>query len=156
MVKSNVTSISSKLSKTDSITLDEVIVALQNWRKNKINSSERIPSRIWDKIFILLNTTSESKIRKAAGISSAQFRKAQEEYNIRSQSIDNQSSPTKKHEQIDFCEVTQDLSPLDYKPAEAFTTSTSVVELYRPDGMLMKIHFTTDRFAELLRAFFKA
>ena len=40
--------------------------------------------------------------------------------------------------------------------AEAFTTTTSVVELYRPDGMLMKIHFTTDRFEELLRAFFKA
>ena len=46
------------------------------------------------------------------------------------------------------------MSPLDYKPAEAFTTTTSVVELYRPDGMMMKIHFTTDRFAELLRAFF--
>jgi hypothetical protein len=46
-------------------------------------------------------------------------------------------------------------TPLAYKPAEAFSTATSVVELRRPDGMLMKIHICTDRFEELLRAFFK-
>ena len=39
MVASNVTSILSKLNQPQSITLDEVIVALQNWRKNKINAS---------------------------------------------------------------------------------------------------------------------
>jgi hypothetical protein len=155
MVKSNIASISSRVSKPDSITLNEVMVALQNWRKNRVNPSERIPSSIWDNIFILLNTTSESKIRKATGISSTQFRKAHEKYNVpTSQSIDKQSSTNKKHEQIDFCEVTPPKSPLSYKPAEAFTTTTSVVELYRPDGILMKLHFTTDRFAELLRAFF--
>lgn len=46
-------------------------------------------------------------------------------------------------------------TPLVYKPAEAFSTATSVVEIRRPDGMLMKIHICTDRFEELLRAFFK-
>jgi hypothetical protein len=60
---------------------------------------------------------------------------------------------TEAEEALDFCEVTQ--NALAYKPAEAFTTTTSVVELYRPDGMLMKIHICTDRFEELLRAFFK-
>ena len=45
--------------------------------------------------------------------------------------------------------------PLIYKPAEAFSTATSVVEIRRPDGMLMSIHICTDRFEELLRAFFK-
>lgn len=154
MAISNVTSISSKLSQPQSITLDDVILALQNWRKNKTNSSERIPTKIWDQIFILLNTISASKLCKEAGISSAQLRKAKEDYNSRTKSIDNQSSPTNIQEPIDFCEVTPPKSPLDYKPAEAFTTTTSVVELYRPDGMLMKIHFTTDRFPELLRAFF--
>jgi hypothetical protein len=47
-------------------------------------------------------------------------------------------------------------TPLVYKPAEAFSTATSVVEIRRPDGMLMSIHICTDRFEELLRAFFKA
>ena len=87
MAASNVTSISSKLNQPQSITLDEVIVALQNWRNNKINASERIPTKIWDQIFILLHTISASKICKAAGISSAQFRKAKEEYNKRTQSF---------------------------------------------------------------------
>lgn len=57
---------------------------------------------------------------------------------------------------IDFCEVQEKASyPLAYKPAEAFVTNTCVVELYRPDGMLMKIHICTDRFDELLQAFYK-
>ena len=94
MAISNVTSISSKLSQPQSITLDDVILALQNWRKNKTNSSERIPTKIWDQIFILLNTISASKLCKEAGISSAQLRKAKEDYNSRTKSIDNQSSPT--------------------------------------------------------------
>lgn len=46
-------------------------------------------------------------------------------------------------------------TPLVYKPAEAFSTATSVVEIRRPDGMLMSIHICTDRFEELLSAFFK-
>ena len=59
-------------------------------------------------------------------------------------------------EPIDFCEAQEPASfPLAYKPAEAFATNTSIVELRRPDGMLMKIHICTDRFEELLRAFFK-
>ena len=61
MVASNVTSILSKLNQPQAITLDDVIVALQNWRKNKINASERIPTKIWDQIFhkliILYRTT---------------------------------------------------------------------------------------------------
>jgi hypothetical protein len=64
--------------------------------------------------------------------------------------------PSTNQEPIDFCEVQEKESyPLAYKPAEAFATNTCVVELYRPDGMLMKIHICTDRFDELLRAFYK-
>jgi hypothetical protein len=64
--------------------------------------------------------------------------------------------PSSNKAPIDFCEVQEKVSyPLAYKPAEAFVTNTCVVELYRPDGMLMKIHICTDRFEELLRAFFK-
>jgi hypothetical protein len=69
-----------------------------------------------------------------------------------------QKSNEKKHqdqnETVKFCEA-KSTFPLEYKPAQAFTTTTSVVELYRPDGMLMKIHICTDRFEELLRAFLK-
>ena len=56
--------------------------------------------------------------------------------------------------EVEFCEVkTAPAYPLIGKPAKAFSTETCVVELYRPDGMLMKIHMCTDRFDELLTAF---
>lgn len=55
---------------------------------------------------------------------------------------------------VEFCEVKPAPAyPLVGKPAKAFSTETCVVELYRPDGMLMKIHMCTDRFDELLTAF---
>lgn len=56
--------------------------------------------------------------------------------------------------EVEFCEVKPSPAyPLVGKPAKAFSTETCVVELYRPDGMLMKIHMCTDRFDELLTAF---
>lgn len=56
--------------------------------------------------------------------------------------------------EVEFCEVKPAPAyPLVGKPAKAFSTETCVVELYRPDGMLMKIHMCTDRFDELLTAF---
>ena len=46
------------------------------------------------------------------------------------------------NDELEFCETTQDKPsiPIAYKPAKAFATNTCIVELYRPDGMLMKIH----------------
>lgn len=157
MIKNNITPISSQPDESSSITLDGVIEALENWRKNKTHFNERIPATIWEQIFVLLDSIPESKIRRAAGLSGSQFRQALDEHNQRKNVIDTQPQPNpkpkKNQEQIDFCEVVAPNSPLDYKPAKAFTTTTSVVELYRPDGMLMKIHICTDRFEELLRAF---
>ena len=46
-------------------------------------------------------------------------------------------------------------TPLNYKAAKAFSTQTAVVEIKRPDGMLMSISICTERFEELLSAFFK-
>jgi len=57
--------------------------------------------------------------------------------------------------QAEVAKKQKDKTPLVYKPAKAFSTATSVVEIRRPDGMLMSIHICTDRFEELLRAFFK-
>jgi hypothetical protein len=55
--------------------------------------------------------------------------------------------PTKEHPEA--------TTPLNYKAAKAFSTKTAVVEIKRPDGMLMAISICTDRFEELLSAFFK-
>lgn len=147
----NVTPISSA-SNNNTVTLENVLQALQAWRDTKTPNNRTIPAEIWDQIFCLIEQGSESrsKILKSAGISIQQLQRAEAE---RAQNAPSTQKMTESEETLDFCEVTQ--KSLAYKPAEAFTTTTSVVELYRPDGMLMKIHICTDRFEELLRAFFK-
>lgn len=151
MTKNNVTSISKNLKKS-TVTIEGMLQDLETWRKTKSYTNRTIPSEIWEQIIILIEqgSMSRSKILKAAGVSTQQLQRAEEERAQAEQSPKNTTAP---EETLDFCEVTQ--HSVAYKPAEAFTTTTSVVELYRPDGMLMKIHICTDRFEELLRAFFK-
>jgi len=70
----------------------------------------------------------ESKIRRAAGLSGSQFRQVLDDHNRKKNVTDTQSKPKKNQEQVDFCEVTAPNSPLDYKPAKAFTTMTGVLQ----------------------------
>lgn len=157
MTNNNVTSIKFQTSQpTDSVTLAGVQDVLNVWRQNKKTRGEKIPEHIWDLVLRLLKTNPgpESKTLAALGILRPQLEAEKQ----RRQSI---TLPEEKKsasiEKLDFCEVkkVQEPSyPLVYKPAEAFTTTTSVVELYRKDGALMKIHICTERFDELLRAFF--
>ena len=151
MTNNNVTSISKNLKKS-TVTIEGMLQDLETWRKTKSYTNRTIPSEIWEQIIILIEqgSMSRSKILKAAGVSTQQLQRAEEE---RAQAAQSPKNTTAPEETLDFCEVTQ--HAVAYKPAEAFTTTTSVVELYRPDGMLMKIHICTDRFEELLRAFFK-
>lgn len=142
--------------KTNTITLDSVRIVLNAWRLSKTNQNERIPKEIWEQIALLLNSHSEREIRSALSLTHIQMERGKQ-ISEASKGLSS-SSVTPLVEPIDFCEAqeTQDCSyPLAYKPAEAFATNTSIVELRRPDGMLMKIHICTDRFEELLRAFFK-
>lgn len=138
------------------VTLSSVLEALSSWRRNK--NGRTIPSAIWEQIFTLVDEglMSRAYILREAGISTKQFRRAEAERSKATQPDNDTVAYTDaadEEDNVNFCEVAQDA--LAYKPAEAFTTTTSVVELYRPDGMLMKIHICTERFEELLRAFFK-
>ena len=152
MYKDNVSPI--KTAPDDSVTLDGVRKALNAWRSTKKKQNEKIPQALWEKIAILLNKHTETQVRSALSLTPIQIERgkqlAQFPEPLKEQSF---SSPK---ESIDFCEAKEKVSyPLAYRPAEAFATNTSIVELRRPDGMLMKIHICTDRFEELLQAFFK-
>jgi hypothetical protein len=157
VTKNNVASIHFQSSQpTDSVTLASIQEALNVWRRNKKTRGEKIPEHIWDLVFRLLKTNPgpESKTLAALGILRPQLEAEKQRRQSIASQVDNQSASLKE---LDFCEVkkVQEPSyPLAYKPAEAFTTTTSVVELYRKDGALMKIHICTERFDELLRAFF--
>lgn len=154
MSKNNIMTIKQTRGNEESITLDAVVAMLAGWRATKKTQSEKIPAKIWDKIFILLKTNPELQIKSKLSITSSQINR---EKKARQAGTETEKENVKLLAQpIDFCEAKQESAiPLAYKAAKAFTTTTSVVELYRPDGMLMKIHLCTDRFEELLRAFLK-
>jgi hypothetical protein len=142
---------------TGTISLESVIESVKAWRLGKKKQNEKIPDGIWNQIFILLETMSESRVLGKLGIGQGQLLSKRQERQVNEVAI-NKTAEERwdegEMEPVEFCEVTPKY-PLDYKPAKAFSTTTSVVELYRPDGMLMKIHICTDSFEDLLRAFFK-
>jgi len=140
------------------VTLDSVKAAINAWRETKKTSSEKMPITLWDQILTLLETAPESRTLAALNVTRPQL---ETEKRRRQSGLSTKDDSTANVEPIDFCEVKQvkpepSTGGLVYKPAETFSTTTSVVEVYRPDGMLMKIHICTERFSELLSAFFKA
>lgn len=154
MSKDNVTPI--KKSPSD-LTLASVRTAIHHWRETKLRSNEKMPSHLWDQVFHLIKTEpySDAKILAALNLNRPQL-EAEKQRRQSSASLAEENISFSS-EELDFCEVNtipEPAYPLAYKPAEAFTTTTSVVELYRQDGALMKIHICTERFDELLRAFF--
>lgn len=154
MSKDNVTPITKLHSDVTMVSVNEAINA---WRQTRKKMNEKMPSYLWDQVFLLLKIESkpDSRVLAELCLTRPQLEaEIQRRQPITSSVEKTLSSPI---EELDFCEVkkVQEPSyPLAYKPAEAFTTTTSVVELYRKDGALMKIHICTERFDELLRAFF--
>ena len=162
MSQNNITSISQFQQKsTDAaVTLDSVKAAINAWRETKKSASEKMPTILWDQILALLETAPESKTLAALNVTRPQL-EAERRRRQSQSGLSTKDDSTAHVEPIDFCEVKQrkpepSTGGLVYKPAESFSTTTSVVEVYRPDGMLMKIHICTERFSELLSAFFKA
>ena len=167
-------------SSTKQITIDMLMAAMENWRANKKKLNEKIPDNIWDGIFSLI-TTPESQVLKLLGISQSQFIREQLDRKtghipavttheeLAGSSItqmtasnrapnrlgDGLADAVPHKSDIEFSEVKPPAYPLLGSSAKAFSTQTCVVELYRPDGILMKIHMCTDRFDELLTAFAK-
>lgn len=131
------------------ITLETVFQSMEHWRANKKNVQEQIPQAIWDDIFILLKTIPEAAVRGALGISAAQFRRKINPSTLASTS--KILSPEQMPGAVDFCKAQP--SAL-YKPVNIPATNTLIVEFCRADGRVMKIHTTTDSFAQLMQAFF--
>lgn len=153
MSKDNITPIN-KLN--SDVTLSSVNESINTWRQTRKKSNEKMPTHLWDQVFTLIRTETESdsKILAALCLTRTQLEAEKQRRQPILPPTDNKSNSI---DNLDFCEVKtiqEPKYPLAYKPAEAFTTTTSVVELYRKDGALMKIHICTDRFDELLRAFF--
>jgi hypothetical protein len=136
------------------VTLSHVKSLLDSFRSTKKRRNDPIPQIIWDKVRDLLKRHTEAEVLSYLSLTRVQLEQAKKS-GLAEMDFERTFSILDE-EEITFCEAQEELScPLASKPAEAFATNTSIVELYRPDGMLMKIHLCTDRFEELLRAFFK-
>lgn len=148
----NIIQIKSPQSKV--VTLDSVKTSLDAFRSTKKRQNESIPKKIWDEVRILLKTHSEAEVLSCLSITRVQLEREKKAYSAAMDFEQTISIPNE--DELIFCEAHQEKSyPLASKPAEAFATNTSIVELYRADGMRMKIHICTDRFEELLHAFSK-
>ena len=156
MSTEKVTSINKFLNQQPKNPLDLVCASIKEWRQQKKRRSEKIPNNIWDQIFALIQNIPTSKVLGTLNITREQFNNKCLERNLIEYIDDFEPSDfTETCDSLaDFCAIDTKY-PLVSKPAKAFATNTSIVELYRPDGMLMKIHICTDSFAELLDAFFK-
>lgn len=159
MPKDNITPFrnSNSLRAGSSVKLQSVIESVQTWRQNKTKLNEKIPDFIWDQVFLLLESLPESEILPALGISQLQLQNKRLDRQVMIKPSRDHQPPSQKSadtKSVEFCEATPKY-PLAGKPAKAFDTTTCVVELYRPDGMLLKIHICTDSFDALLSAFFK-
>jgi len=158
VIKDNITSIKPQASHNTPIRLADVKAALDSWRINKKTRAEKVPDKIWDQVFLLFQTETgaESKTLAALNLTRNQYENEKKSRQSTPAAIKDKKLDTEGS--ITFCEAQQTSHepafPLVGKPAKAFSTATCVVELYRPDGMLMKIHICTDRFDELLRAFY--
>jgi arylamine N-acetyltransferase len=140
----------------NSVAFTKIMTEFNDWRMTKKTRTEKIPKNIWDQILDFLETEPSSHILYYLQIKKNQVEKERQLRQAKSILHENSVIINEDTEAMEFCEAQSKTNiPLAYKPAKAFTTTTSVVELYRPDGMLMKIHLCTDRFEELLSAFFK-
>lgn len=147
----NIISFSSGVESLKIPPLEDIIQQLDKWRANKKNVQEKIPEIIWDQIILLSKKIPEHRLRAALGLTSMQWRRKIEGYSSEqgaSAIVESKRSPS-----MEFCEAKTASQPL-YTPAKIPATNTLVVEFCRSDGRIMKIHTTTDSFADLIKAFF--
>lgn len=139
------------VSQSKTITLDEVAKTVTDWRANKETRSQQIPDDIWKNIILLTDKFTDTVICGALGISKMQLRRKIDEHKSSTTAFAQPSQLSK----IDFCEAKQATTsaPL-YMPNKIPATNTLVVEFCRADGRIMKIHTTTDSFADLMKSFF--
>ena len=115
------------------ITLDSVKAAINAWRETKKTPSEKMPTMLWDQILKLLETAPESRTLAALNVTRPQL-EAERRRRQSQSGLSNKDGSSAHVEPIDFCEVKQhkpepSKGGLVYRPAESFSTTTSVVEV---------------------------
>ena len=123
--------------------LAELAERFSHWRRNRANAHERIPAPLWDQAVALSQVLSNGEVAKALGLSATDLRKrrlAQQTHVPPLQAPDAEAQ---------FIEVTAEGRGWVGGP------SGTHVELERPDGLRMRIHYGSEPadLSEVVRAF---
>jgi hypothetical protein len=168
---------------TKPLTFDDILNALQHWRKNKSSyNCTGMPDEIWIMAFKLEEQGNDAAmIRKVCGFNSAQYRKKWKQLNTEvnsaeSTNLNTSNEPAKEMQfvqaQICHTDPEDSIPSLDEKATENkrtikqlkssnvkiesyLNTETAVVEYYRPDGMLLKIHTANHNLSAVINSFLK-
>lgn len=120
--------------------LKELKKIVNEWRDNKKHVSEKIPDSIWNALFELLKNTTipEIEVLKAVGIKSEQINSKRKLLGIE------QSLTSSKPIKINGNKEMSLNNELDK------TSTTTLIEMQKPDGTLIKFHIRDNRFSEFV------
>jgi len=106
------------------LSLDDIKEHFEHWRATRTKMRERIPQYLWDEVKTILDRYPLADITKTLRINNYQIK-------------DNLKINTK----INFAEVRIDsLNSSQYPPLPFSSKETCSIELYRPNGVILKIN----------------
>ena len=144
----------STLDKKPPLSLDSVLQEIEQWKSQKSSFNEPLPDVIWKNIFTLSEHYSVKRVCSFLGIGITRYnKKFHQFYPSQKHTTTKKSEVTQKSDRppVDFCEV-KTKNPI-FEPLQ-IPTNTVIVEFRRADGNIMKIHCLSDRFHEIIQAFF--
>ncbi len=125
-------------------TLDDVKRDFAKWRASRPNKTSKIPKRLWDKVFAMLEYHSVAEVTKELGVSTSQISAQRKQRNT--------PDPNSKSPLADnFLEL--NLSPSI--PSNKSTGNTcGRIEIRRPDGSALTIgHLSEQMILQILTQF---
>lgn len=138
------------------VSLDEITLAMQQWREEKkAGKSRMIPDTLWIKIFSLSQSHEPKVIRGLLGISKEQYDNKYRQLIEENNPSGNQPVKSEEDNASPFCEVKM-ASPHEPSPLPKPPTDLVVVEIYRPDKSLLKIHTTAEKLDKVVQSFLAA
>lgn len=130
------------------VTLDNVSIEVEGWRKNKASKKDAMPDTLWRKIFHLSQKHDIKVLCTLFKVSNKQYHHHYQRL-VSGPEEATAPAPPATPPPLTLCRVQQPYEP-EGLPAP---NDLMVVEFYRQDGSLMKIHTTSEKVSALIDGF---
>ena len=136
---------------TKTTELEKLSVKVEQWRDKKTCQGEKMPTELWKEIIALHKSyPHQAQLHRRLGVTGAQIKNKLREF----------GDERLYNDPAELCQIPaipQDKKPIhepNSKTQDKFSAlATVVVELYRKDGVIMKIHTTTQSMQEIINSF---